>query len=73
MNNIRYNWSPINSTHLNPGLGDVEFESDVFPHEDIGVSRLVEQILENLELCPGVGGPFSASLRHTWGEFDNIN
>ena len=45
--------------YLNSRLWQVDLKSDLFSHEDIGVSRLLEERLQHIQLLSGGGGPLS--------------
>ena len=49
-------------THLNSGFWQIDFERDLLPHEDVRVSRLLEQGLEDVQLGPGEGCPLPPLL-----------
>ena len=42
-------------SYLNPRLWQVDLESDLLPHEDIRVARLLEQRLQHVQLRAGEG------------------
>lgn len=50
------------NTNLYSRLGQVDLERDFFTHENIGISRLAKQRLENVELGPGECGAFASLL-----------
>ena len=45
--------------YLNSRLWKVDLESDLLPHEDIGISRLLEERLQDVQLLPGERCPLS--------------
>ena len=45
--------------YLNSRLWQIDLESDFLSHEDIGISRLLEERLQHIELLPGEGCPLS--------------
>lgn len=54
-------------SHLHPGLGQVDLQRHLLPHEDVRVARLGKQRLQDVELRPGEGGPLPALLpRVSW-------
>ena len=50
------------NSYLDPRFWQVDFERHLFPHEDVRVSRLLEQILEYIQLLSGEGGPLTPLL-----------
>ena len=55
-------------SYLNPRLWQVDLESDLLPHEDIRVARLLEQGLQHVQLRAGEGRalPPLLPVRRTW-------
>lgn len=47
---------------LDSGLGQVDLERHLLPHEDVGVAGLPEQSLQDVELRAGEGRPLSPLL-----------
>lgn len=47
---------------LNSGLGQVDFQRHLLPHEDVRVAGFSEQRLQHVELRAGEGGPLPALL-----------
>ena len=50
-------------THLDAGFDEVEFEREGLAHEDVGVVRVLEGLLELLELPPREVGARAPPLR----------
>ena len=48
--------------HLNAGLGQVDLEGHLLAHEDVGVARLGEQVLEHVQLSAREGRPLAPLL-----------
>lgn len=42
--------------YLDSGLGQVDFEGHLFPHEDVRVSGFGKQSLQDVQLCARKGG-----------------
>ena len=58
--------------YLNSRLWQIDLESDLLSHEDIGISRLLEQRLQHIELLPSEGCPLSPLLLSAvWQEMKN--
>lgn len=49
-------------SYLDSGLGQVDLEGHLLPHEDVRVARLGEQRFQDVQLCPGEGGALPALL-----------
>jgi hypothetical protein len=52
----------LGATNLDSRLGQIDFECNLLAHEDVGISRLAEQRLEDVELGSGEGCSFSSLL-----------
>lgn len=50
------------SSYLDTRFRQIDFQRDLFPHEDIGIARLGEQILQNVQLGTGESGALATLL-----------